>query len=161
MAIKTEFDVTLEIDGQAFVLPAKEVSNKREKEISAMGDERAKLERERDALLTEINLDDSEHQANAVIMQGAKIKEKIELALEQKRLVKQVRQSRAWLDEINAKIDRLSGVYTEMYRLRFEEMVADGEAKTKLVRLTETTSLSYARLVVEIRKLINEAKEKN
>lgn len=161
MAIKTEFDIILEIDGQAFPLPAKEVGNKREKEIAAMGDERTRLERERDALLTAISLDDAEHQANAMIMQGAKLKEKIELALEQKRLIKQVRQSRAKLDETNAKIDKLSDVYTEMYRLRFEEMVADGEAKTKLVRLTETTSLTYARLVVEIRKLINDAHEKN
>lgn len=161
MAIKTRFDIKVDIDGRLYALKVSEPDRKQREAIDALRESRNLLQRERERIVADIQYAANEHDANAVIMSGEKMPGKIKIAREQKALVSQIREGTKALQEKDDEIAAVKKQDGDVYRRQFDAMVDDGEAKTMLEKLMETTSLTYATLVIEIRKLIAETREKN
>ncbi len=159
--ILTRFSVSVDIDGQTYGIEASEPPRERLDAIEAADEQGAHLRKERESLLADLQYTTNAYDANAVIMSG-KIPpaEKVAMAREQKELNRQARDLRNALADVDTKLRALTETPEHISKMYFDAMVAPGEGKAALERLTKTTGLSYLRLVMEIRRLIADAREK-
>ncbi len=160
MAILTSFEINVEIDDKSYTIVAGGLDKRREKEIEQKRKERIDLDRKREELVSKVQLNGAEYQANETLMKNMKITERGELAGEQKRFVRENREAAAQIRALDEQIAKIRAEGDVESRMRFDGMVEEGEGKRELVKCVETTSLTYAVLVTEILTLIAKEKEK-
>ncbi|MBN2895053.1 MAG: hypothetical protein JXK05_04055 [Campylobacterales bacterium] len=157
MALLTRQDVKIEVDDKTFALVVSELGAKQSEEIQSMANAWMEAQRRRGALVAKMKFASNEYDANAIIMQSLSLKEKVPMALEQKRLNSEVR---GWSEELE-RIDASMPDLEAMSRRRLELMVEESEQRTELERLIETSGLTYTKVATEISKRLAQEKEKN
>lgn len=160
MAILTKFAIRVEIDDDVYEIVAGEPGRTAEKEIESFLADGEKLKKERDRTAAKIQLLTGQYSANQALLVDTSGEEKRKLVKEQKEILAEIRTLSDMLESAEAELADVKKDPDAAAHMRFDAMVEDGTGKTALELALQRTDLSYARLVIEIRQLIAEARKK-
>jgi len=160
MAIRTKFNVSIEIDEKQFkVSVLDKISSKKQAEIKETSEKHKDSFLKRDALQSELNTATQEFEINKYILEDSKFVGKIKVALEQKSLNRDISKLNQEIKDVDENITSLQDAMEEIFEKRYDIAVS-GADKAALKKEVVELGISYQVLSEEFEKLIKAEKEK-
>jgi hypothetical protein len=159
MMIRTQFDITIEINDKPFVITAKRLSKAQDEafrtRLEAITDA-IKPDDERRAKVVEL---ETEYEFAKELSGSLPLLQKPKAIMEARELFRQLTAQKAELADMNKSIENLNKTFEDVAKDRFEISIS-GEGKDELVRALGEHNIGYQEIMTAINEIVKEALEK-